>query len=78
MISPNYRFSSDFSCGELFPHDNLSCGEFFHITTCYVEKFLHIADFFSTGTARGAHDKYQVWDERVKGGQRWIKPEIGA
>ena len=45
----------------IFPHDNLSCGEFFHMTTCYVEKFLHIADFFSTGTARGARDKYQVW-----------------
>ena len=44
----------------IFPHDNLSCGEFFHMTTCYVEKFLHIADFFSTGTARGARDKYQV------------------
>ena len=44
----------------IFPHDNLSCGEFFHMTTCYVEKFLHIADFFSTGTARGARDKCQV------------------
>ena len=37
------------------------------MTTCYVEKFLHIADFFSTGTARGARDKYQVWCQRQKG-----------
>ena len=51
----------------IFPHDNLSCGEFFHMTTCYVEKFLHIADFFSTGTARGARDKYQVW-RKIKPG----------
>ena len=35
------------------------------MTICHVEKFLHMADFFSTGTARGARDKYQVW-----GGER--------
>ena len=26
----------------------------------YAEKFLHMTDFFSTGTACGACDKYQV------------------
>ena len=33
---------------------------FFHLTICHVKKFLHMADFFSTGTARGARDKYEV------------------
>ena len=42
IISPHYRFSSHFPCGEIFPHDNLSCGEFFHKTICYVKKFLHM------------------------------------
>ena len=48
-------------CGELFPYDNLLCGESLQVTICHVEIFLHMADFFSMGTARGARDKYQVW-----------------
>ena len=47
-------------CGEFFPHDNLSCGEFLHLTICHVDKFLHMTKNFSTGTARGARDKYEV------------------
>ena len=31
-----------------------------HMTICHVEKFLHMTDFFSTGTACGARDKYEV------------------
>ena len=42
MISPHYRFLSHFSCGELCHMKK------FHITICHVEKFLHMADFFST------------------------------
>ena len=32
-----------------------------HMTICHMEKFLHMTDFFSTSTAGGAGDKYQVW-----------------
>ena len=31
-----------------------------HMTICHMEKFLHMTDFFSTSTAGGAGDKYQV------------------
>ena len=55
-----YQIFFTFSCGEFFPHDNLSCGEFLHLTICYVDKFLHMTKNFSTGTARGARDKYEV------------------
>ena len=30
------------------------------MTICHLEKFLHMTDFFSTSTAGGAGDKYQV------------------
>ena len=53
-------------CGESFPHDNLSCGEFLHLTVCHVDKFLHMKDFFSMGTARCARDKYEVWSCKGK------------
>ena len=43
------RFSSHFSCGETSPHDNLSYG-----------KISPHDRFFSTSTACGACDKYQV------------------
>ena len=33
-----------------------------HMTICHMEKFLHMTDFFSTSTAGGAGDKYQVWE----------------
>ena len=55
-----YQIFFTFSCGEFFPHDNLSCGEFLHLTICHVDKFLHMTKKFSTGTARGARDKYEV------------------
>ena len=55
-----YQIFFTFSCGEFFPHDNLSCGEFLHLTICHVDKFLHMTEFFSTSTARGAPDKYDV------------------
>ena len=55
-----YQIFFTFSCGEFFPHDNLSCGEFLHLTICHVDKFLHMTKNFSTGTARGARDKYEV------------------
>ena len=45
IISPHFRFSSHFSCGEFFPHDNLSCGEFFHLIICHMDKFLHMTIF---------------------------------
>ena len=34
------------------PHDNLLmlCGGFVHMKVCHVDKFLHMTDFFSTGT----------------------------
>ena len=51
------------------PHVNLSCGESLQVTICHVEKFLHMADFFSTGTTRGAHDKYEVWQWQHQGRQ---------
>ena len=41
-ISPHYRFSSHFSCGEFF---HMSCGELLHLTICHVNKFLHMTDF---------------------------------
>ena len=44
------RFSSHFSCGETSPHDNLSHGN----------NSPHDR-FFSTSTACGACEKYQVW-----------------
>ena len=28
-----------------------------------MDKFLHMTIFFSTGTARGARDKYVVWEQ---------------
>ena len=31
-----------------------------HMTICHMEKFLHMTDFFSTSTAGGDGDKYQV------------------
>ena len=40
---------------------NLSNGGIFHMKICHFEKFLHMTDFFSTSTACGACDKYQVW-----------------
>ena len=46
--------------GDISPTNNLSSGDFLHMTICHVEKFLHMADFFSTSTACGACDKYQV------------------
>ena len=37
------------------------------MTICHVDKFLHMTEFFSTGTARGARDKYEVCcDEHSK------------
>ena len=53
-------FFSHFSCGEHFPHNIMSCGEFLHMKICHVKKFLHMTKKFSTGTACGACDKYQV------------------
>ena len=41
-----------------------------HITICNIEKFLHMTDFFSTITACGACDKYQVW-VRIVLGEEW-------
>ena len=38
---------------------------------CHVDKFLHITDLFSTGAARGARDKYEVWGVGGWGG-RWV------
>ena len=40
-----------FSTGKIF------CSIFLHVKA----KFLHMAEFFSTGTACGACDKYEVW-----------------
>ena len=54
-------FSAYLPCGDISPNDNLSHGEFLHMTICNVEKFLHMADLFSQGTACGACDKYEVW-----------------
>ena len=47
-------------CGDISPTDNLSSGDFLHMTICHVEKFLHMADFFSTTSGCDGCDKYQV------------------
>ena len=39
-----------------------------HMTICHMEKFLHMTDIFSTSTAGGAGDKYQVWSS----GKYWF------
>ena len=38
------------------------------MTICHVDKFLHMTDLFTTGTACCACDKYQVWDAVKEGG----------
>ena len=43
-FAPYYRFSSQFSCGEIVPNDNMSCGEFFHI--CHVKNFVFSSCIF--------------------------------
>ena len=40
---------------------NICHVEKLRMTICHMEKFLHMTDFFSTSTAGGAVDKYQVW-----------------
>ena len=47
-IYPHDRFYPEFKCLHLTK---------FIATT----EFLHVTEFFSTGTARGACDKYEVW-----------------
>ena len=32
-----------------------------YMTICHMEKFLHMTEVFSTSTACGVCDKYQVW-----------------
>ena len=52
--------SPHFSCGEISPCDRFSL----HLKgtiSAFNLKFLHMAEFFSTGTACGACDKYEVW-----------------
>merc|ERR1711970_321798 len=46
--------------GDISPTNNLSSGDFLHMTICHVEKFLHMADFFSTTSGCDGCDKYQV------------------
>ena len=48
-------------CEDISSTDDLSYGKFLHMTICLVEKFSPHGIFFSTGTACGACDKYQVW-----------------
>ena len=51
--------SPHFSCGEISPCDRFSP----HLKgtiSAFNLKFLHMAEFFSTGTACGACDKYEV------------------
>ena len=57
LISPHYRFSSHFSFGEFV---STWQSVMWRISICQVEKFLHMTYYFSTGTARGARDKYEV------------------
>ena len=44
-----------------FPHDNLSCGELLPPDHLSCGQFSPHHQIFSTGTARGARDKYEVW-----------------
>ena len=46
--------------GDILPTNNLSSGDFLHMTICHVEKFLQMADFFSTTSGCDGCDKYQV------------------
>ena len=56
----NFSILQILSSGELFPHDNMSCGKLLHMKKCDVKNSPHDKKF-STGTACGACDKYQVW-----------------
>jgi len=47
--------------GDILPTNNLSSGDFLHMTICHMEKFLHMANFFSTTSGCDGCDKYQVW-----------------
>ena len=48
-------------CGDISPAEHLSCRDTSPHDNLSHEKFLHMTDFFSTSTAGGAGDKYQVW-----------------
>ena len=52
--------SPHFSCGEISPCDRFS-PRLKGTISAFNLKFLHMAEFFSTGTACGACDKYEVW-----------------
>jgi hypothetical protein len=57
-----FQISPHLTCEEIWNHP--TCGEISDFSTSVMYRnltFLHMTDFFSTGTARGARDKYQVW-----------------
>ena len=62
MVKQMTDLSPHFSCGEISPCDRFSP----HLKgtiSAFNLKFLHMAEFFSTGTACGACDKYEVWND---------------
>ena len=64
--------SPHFSCGEISPCDKFS-PRLKGTISAFNLKFLHMAEFFSTGTACGACDKYKVWNRDAWKCKIWPK-----
>ena len=75
-FAPYYRFSSQFSCGEIVPHDNMSCGQFVHI--CYVNKFCVFLLYFFPSKNYDLLHLGQAWgsEDLVNGEQDLTSSEI--
>ena len=63
-FAPHFSTGHDFYlyllCEDIFQLTICHAVNLLHMTICHMEKFLHMTDFFSTSTARGACDKYEV------------------